>query len=105
MGVHDDRMFRIEFGPAAEQTIREMVPTETVLRAIEMLRSIGETAVEMDSGEGPALGKERLRLILTVDSFLFHYTLEVRSPMIRVFSVLPATHGAVPPSTSSAETL
>ncbi len=78
-------MFRVEFGAAAAQTIADQVPNDTVFRAIEMLRSIGDTAAAM---ELPA--RERLDLTLTVDDFVFHYTLDVACRLIRIFSVLPA---------------
>jgi len=82
-------MFRVSFGKAAEEAITKRVPESTATRVVEMLRAIGETAAEMDSGEGPALGREKLNLSLTADSFLFHYTLDVRNGVITVFSVTP----------------
>ena len=75
-------MFRVDFGTAAAGTIAERVPNDTVFKAIEMLRSIGETAAAMDTA-GP------LDLSLSVDSFLFHYTLDAEARAISIFSILP----------------
>jgi len=82
-------MFRIEFGNAADKTIDESVPKDTAARVVEMLCAIGETAVEIDSGAGPPLGREKLNLTLAAGSNLFHYTLDVRARVITVFSVRP----------------
>jgi hypothetical protein len=85
-------VFRIEFRTEAEQAIKDSVPTDTVIRVVDMLRAIGETALEIDAGPGPQLGRERLILSLKTDGFVFHYTLHLRERLITVFSVVASIH-------------
>jgi hypothetical protein len=85
-------VFRIEFRTEAEQAIKDTVPTDTVIRVVDMLRAIGETALEIEAGPGPQLGRERLVLSLKTDGFVFHYTMQLRERLITVFSVVESIH-------------
>ncbi|HKB46922.1 MAG TPA: hypothetical protein VKC57_04440 [Ktedonobacterales bacterium] len=85
-------VFRIEFRAEAEQAIKDNVPTDIVIRVVDMLRAIGETALEIEAGPDPQLGRERLTLSLKTDGFVFHYTLDLRARLITVFSVVSSVH-------------
>ena len=81
-------MFRVEFGPAAQSSAAEMVPNEVLLRALEMLRAVGETAAELERVSGRSLGSGPARLMLQTAGFHLHYTLDLESRTISVFSIV-----------------
>ena len=87
--THNLAMFRVEFSERAQDAIAKFVPSSVIERVTEMLRAIGETALDLARVNGLPLGGDKFSHNLTCDRFHFFYMLDLEDRCITVFSVVP----------------